>query len=507
MERDDNDNESVESVDLIMETKLQGEGDFGVTMLEAADSTQMLAVSQYTFLAEVKALAKLFFPVVIAYLIQMSLALTTIAVSGHISAEALGATALGFMFCNVTGFAVGYGLCTAVDTLSSQAFGAKDFEAIGTTLIRSLIILWFLHLPIIVLWCCSEYVLLLCFQEPAVAKQASIFIFMAIPCLYPLLVFETVKKTLNSMGIVFPVVICVLMAVVLNIVLSLLLVFVGGQYFPEYQYEAAAFSYSFSNMMLPFFLISYASFVGHLQRILPPLRPVTPFFQDWLTWLKLGLPGCFMVVSEWAAFEIWALAAGTISTVALAAQSVLLNMLAFCFMLPLGMSVACSVRVGNHLGAGAPTFARRVSYLGLVVSSSLVALNSLQMYFFAPFYSNFFTTDEAVLVEIQKILPFFVVFMNFDALQGVCGGIFRGSGRQLLGASLNIVGYWLVAMPIGVTGVFVLHWGLAGIWIGLLLGLMVATPIYLLLVVLSPWKKLSEQAQKRSVDTEDEPEL
>jgi MATE family multidrug resistance protein len=86
------------------------------------------------------------------------LGISNILFIGHIGADELAASALGVMFCNVTGYSVGIGLLAAMDTLGAQAFGAKNYMRVGILLQRTIFILAIACIPISILWACSEQV-------------------------------------------------------------------------------------------------------------------------------------------------------------------------------------------------------------------------------------------------------------------------------------------------------------------------------------------------------------
>ncbi|KAJ1905216.1 ethionine resistance protein, partial [Tieghemiomyces parasiticus] len=150
-------------------------------------------------LAEAKILIRLTCPVVFTYLLQSSINMASVFSLGHLGAEELAASALATMLASVTGWAVGIGLVTALDTLCSQSFtGSQDVHAVGTYLQRGIIIITACHVPIVAIWWHSEALLLLLNQDPVVARLAGLYLqYLAIGCL-PNLLFECVKRFLQA---------------------------------------------------------------------------------------------------------------------------------------------------------------------------------------------------------------------------------------------------------------------------------------------------------------------
>jgi len=98
----------------------------------------------------------------------------------------------------------------------------------------------------------------------------------------------------------------------------------------------------------------------HLSVICDPRRCIE--------FLKLAIPGILMVGTEWAAFEIVALAAGRLGTLSLAAQSVIMTADQILNTIPFGIGIAASTRVGNLIGAQAARAAKRASHASALLS-------------------------------------------------------------------------------------------------------------------------------------------
>jgi multidrug resistance protein, MATE family len=81
-------------------------------------------------------------------------------------------------------------------------------------------------------------------------------------------------------------------------------------------------------------------------------------------------------------------------------------------------------------------------------------------------YGYIFSDDESVAQLVSQVMPLVASFQVADGLAGSCGGVLRGQGRQHLGAAFNIVAYYVLALPLGITLAF--HWGygLPGLWVG-----------------------------------------
>jgi len=191
--------------------------------------------------------------------------------------------------------------------------------------------------------------------------------------------------------------------------------------------------------------------------------------------LKLALPGILMVGTEWAAFEIVALAAGRLGELPLAAQSVIMTTDQILNTIPFGIGVAASTRVGNLLGLQSAEGAKRASHASALLSVIVGGIVMIILMAAKDVFGYIFSKDVDVARLVSKVMPLVASFQIADGLVGSCGGVLRGQGRQHLGALFNLAAYYVLALPVGITLAFHprTHLGLQGLWIGQVLGLFV----------------------------------
>ena len=200
--------------------------------------------------------------------------------------------------------------------------------------------------------------------------------------------------------------------------------------------------------------------------------------------------------TEWWAFEIVALAAGRLGTIPLAAQSVVMTADQVMNTIPFGVGVAASARVGNLLGArnakGAARAANTAAWLSMVLGAVVLAILLGTRKNFAKIFN-----DDADVVKLTAdVLPFVALFQIADGLNGSCGGSLRGMGRQHIGAGINIVTYYVGALPLGIYLAF--HgWGLQGLWVGQCIALYVVGVLEWVVVAFSNWDHQVDKAFER----------
>ena len=81
-------------------------------------------------------------------------------------------------------------------------------------------------------------------------------------------------------------------------------------------------------------------------------------------------------------------------------------------------------------------------------------------------YGDLFSDDGDVIQLTSDVMPYVALFQIADGLNGSCGGALRGMGRQHIGATVNIVSYYVLALPLGIYLAFWQDWGLSGLWMG-----------------------------------------
>ena len=157
---------------------------------------------------------------------------------------------------------------------------------------------------------------------------------------------------------------------------------------------------------------------------------------------QLGIPGVLMIASEWLAFEAIALAAGILGKDILAAQTIVLNTITLLFMIPMGLSVATTTRIGNFLGANEPQMAKTIAYTAIGVAMFTGLLNSSFLMLVRNDWGYLFTSDENVIKIVKEIFPLAALFQINDSIGSIGGAAIRGCGLQKLGAWISLFRYF-----------------------------------------------------------------
>jgi MATE family multidrug resistance protein len=189
--------------------------------------------------------------------------------------------------------------------------------------------------------------------------------------------------------------------------------------------------------------------------------------------LKLGAPAATQILCEIGAFSAATALCARLGPVPLAGHEIALNCAALTFMVPLGVSSAAAVRVGQQLGRRDPDGARRAGWSAILIGVGFMACSGSVFVSLPKLIARLFTPNAAVIQVGAQLLLVAAAFQLFDGLQTVATGALRGAGDTRTPMLANFFAYWLVGLPLGYVLCFRLGWGALGIWIGLCGGLMI----------------------------------
>jgi MATE family multidrug resistance protein len=204
--------------------------------------------------------------------------------------------------------------------------------------------------------------------------------------------------------------------------------------------------------------------------------------------VRLGAPAAGQIVIEMAAWNMATLSAGWLTPVALATHQIVLNYASLTYVVPLGVSAAAAVSVGHAVGAGDGPRARRAGWLALGLGTGFMLLAAVVFLVEPGPLIALYTRDPQVMAVGPGLLVLAAAFQIFDGIQTVSTGALRGLGETRIPMLANLVGYWVLGLPLGLTLCFVFRWGIYGLWSGILMALIVIA-----LVLLARWRRAAER--------------
>jgi MATE family multidrug resistance protein len=178
--------------------------------------------------------------------------------------------------------------------------------------------------------------------------------------------------------------------------------------------------------------------------------------------------------------------AGRVDEPSLAAHQIVLTLAGLTFMVPLGLGSAAAVRVGHAVGRRDERGTRRAGWTALLLGFSFMSCAAAAFLAFPVALVHVFTSSRPVVAIGTSLLAVAAMFQVFDGVQGVTTGVLRGLGDTRTPMVTNLVGHWLVGLPIGYSLCFLAGWGVVGLWVGLSAGL-----IAVALRLLAVWRRRS----------------
>ncbi|MEX0798481.1 MAG: MATE family efflux transporter, partial [Bacteriovoracaceae bacterium] len=183
--------------------------------------------------------------------------------------------------------------------------------------------------------------------------------------------------------------------------------------------------------------------------------------------VKFGSPVAFMFFLEVLAFCAVSVLSGKINIVAAATNNIIMTLASITFMIPLSISSAVAVKVGNAYGSKSFDGIDQSAKAALFISIMFTVFSASAFYFFPAAIMSLASSDSTVVELGVRLLFVVALFQIVDGLQVVLAGILRGLERAVQTSAMVFVGYWMLGIPLGVYLAFQKGIGVMGLWIGL----------------------------------------
>jgi multidrug resistance protein, MATE family len=426
---------------------------------------------------------RLAWPVIVAELGWMFMGVVDMLMVGRVAPEAIGAVGLGsILYFSAAIF--GMGLLLGLDTLVSQSFGAGNLHECHRWLRDGV------HLAVIATVPLMAITFALVAAMPAMGLHPDVLA-LTVPFVtveawgsLPLLLYAAFRRYLQALGVVRPVMITLVAANLVNAAANWVLIY-GHLGMPAMGVTGSAWATNFARLFMAVSLLLLI--LRHERRHQVGLFDV-PFLKvEWhrlARLFRLGAPAATQLTAEVGVFGAVAALAGRIDPMALAAHQVALNMAGVAFMVPLGLASAGAVRVGHAIGRRSVEGAASAGGAVIALALGFMSISGLIFIVGANPLMRLFTSDRTVVATGVVLMQVAAAFQLFDGLQVVTTGALRGLGDTRTPMFANLVGHWLIALPIAAVSGFTLGFGVVGLWIGLCVGLILVG-----LFLLSAWRR------------------
>ncbi|XP_027154457.1 protein DETOXIFICATION 14-like [Coffea eugenioides] len=441
---------------------------------------------------EMKKLCYIAGPMVAVTLSHFLLQVISLTMVGHLGELSLSSFAIAISVCGVTGFSFMLGMSCALETLCGQAYGAQQYQKLGTQTYTAIFCLLIVCIPISILWIYLAKILILIGQDPLISQEAGKFAMWLIPTLFGYATFHPIVRYYQMQSQIFPLLMSSVISISFHVLVSWVLVYKSGL-----ESRGGALAMGASIWVNVTILVLYMYYSSSCAKTRAPIS--REIFHGVREFFRFAIPSAVMICLEWWSYEVLILSSGLLPNPQLETSvlTVCLNTFITLYSIPYGLGAAVSTRVSNQLGAGNPEGARIsvISVMLLAVIENIIVNSSL--YGSRHVFGYVFSSDKEVVDYVTTMAPFLCLSVLMDSIQGTLAGVQRGSGRQHIGAYINLAAFYLVGIPIALTLTFVVKLRGRGLWIGILSGAFLQSSLLAIVTICTNWEKEARNARER----------
>ena len=437
-------------------------------------SIKIIPKKHHLLAEETAALLKLSVPLCIAQLASISILTADIWMMGQLSAFELASGGLAIRYYQPFYF-FSLGILSMVSPLIAQALGGNDIQAARRTFRQGLLLSILLGLIWIFPVIQGVDILIALGQDEQVSKNAAGFLIYSAFGLMPSFVFMVMRFYTSAFQKPLPQMMAAIAGLVLNIFLNE--GFATGAYgLPNMGLAGIALATSISHGFM-------ALILGLIIATRKPFNQVKPYQRWWVPEgpifkriIVLGLPHSALVLSETGMFIVGGFMIGLFGTAPLAASAIVTQIAAVAFMVPLSVSQATAIRIGNAAGRGSIADVIRTGWIAITISIFLVLPTMAGLILFPHFFVEIFldSSDMLFAATVSYLIPLLMitgVFQIGDAQHIVLSATLRGLNDTKIPAACGFLGFWGIGLGSAWFMGFVLGWGPIFIWGGITIGL------------------------------------
>ena len=429
------------------------------------------------FKKEIRETVVLAAPLILSQLAQMSMTFVDTIMVGRLGSQELAGVAVGWALY-FTVVLISLGILMAVSPMVSQGYGAGDRSAVGRAVRQGLWMATILAIPSCWVMWNGGWLLSWMGQEEATVLLAEEYLRAIVWGVVPIFWFGVLRFFVEGLSRPRVVMIIAGAAMLLNIAANYVLMY-GKLGFPALGLAGCGWA---STLVFWSMFLSLAFFIGN-GRELGAYGVFSHLGKpDWDSFseiFRIGWPIGIMHGLEIGLFSTTAILMGLLGTTALAAHQIALQCASYAFMIPLGLSLAVSVRVGQAVGRNDFVGARRAGFVGMGLGAGVMMVSAICFWTFPRLIISLFldiekTANIEVVAQAVVLLSVAAVFQVCDGIQVTAAGALRGLKDTRILMMVGVVAYWIVGLSSGYTLGFQLRWEGVGLWWGLVLGLTTA---------------------------------
>ncbi|GMM32128.1 hypothetical protein DAMA08_048730 [Martiniozyma asiatica (nom. inval.)] len=449
-----------------------------------------------SILIELQMMLKSSLPLMVTFLLQYSLTVASVFSVGNLGSNELAAVSLSNLLANISSYGIIQGIASSLSTLCPQAYGRRDYHQVGLYSMRCFIILMLLFIPIFLFWFYGAYPLLSALiTEEKACKLAADYLAVLVWGVPGFIIFEVLKQFLQAQGIFHASTYVLVFCAPLNLLLNFWLVWdesIGLGFI------GAPISVVITNWLMAILLLFYACFINGYQCWCGWSKEI---LSNWERMLSLAGPGVLMIEAEWLAFEIISFASSRFGTNSLAAQSIVSTTCITIYQIPFAISVAASTRIAWFIGSASKDAAIKSTHASFIIAFFFGIINAFILGTWRKELAAMFSQDDEVIALAAHVLIIGAFYQVIDVIACVTGGILRGQGRQYIGGWLNLISYYVLALPVAFLCGFYFKLELFGLWIGMVVALGFVSLSESFFILTSDWDNIIKSSLEESMES------
>ncbi|MDH4049215.1 MAG: MATE family efflux transporter [Gammaproteobacteria bacterium] len=426
---------------------------------------------------ETRTILNISIPLLAAYLAEMGMLITDMIIVGHLGSNELAAVGLAADWFYVL-LLIGMGIISIVGVLVAQSVGARDFRGATDAVEQGLIVASIMSIPVML---CIWYLgpaLRVARQDPDVLQLIIQYSQPLTWCVLPILWFAVLRNFVTAMVKASIVMWITVAALALNLAINYALVF-GKFGFPALGVVGAAYGTVIVNWLIFAAMAAHVLWSASFSRCRPSLLPRRIDVRIFKEILVLGLPVTGSQILGAASFTAAAIFAGVLSADTLAAQQIVYTVIYVALSASIAIGDAVRVRVAYGIGMRSAAAARQSATIAFSLGAiATIAACSALWLFPQQIVGVFLDTDAAanagaVLIAVM-LAPYAAAFQLFDGVLLVIANALRGLRDTRSPLWIAMAGYWVVGLGLGYWLCFPRGQGATGIWLGMIVGAVVA---------------------------------
>ena len=435
-----------------------------------------MSITMNSVKKEVSALGKIGGPVVGTQLLGMGLNVTDTIMAGQLSAADLAGVAVGnALYLPI--FMFGIGTLVAINPVVSHHLGGKRFDEIGKSARQMLWVVALIALPSFFLVRWLPELMPIVRVAPEIIPFATNYMLAASWGIPAYFLFSGFRYFSEGLAYTRPAMLVALGMLIVNIPADYVFMY-GAFGLPQLGAEGTGYATSLVQWAGGLSMLIFTAKFKTYRRFKIFVRTKGPDWDRIAELLKIGIPNALSTTMEVLLFAAVSVLMGTLSVQASAAHQVAINIAATVFMIPLGLSLAISQRVGISIGKGLIQEARFRGFMGTAVCTVVTTITALLLFSFPETIVSIYTQDLEVSNLAVSLVFFAAVFQLSDGLQVGAFGALRGLKDTRMPMVFNLISYWFIGFSVGYYLSFIGGYGPEGLWMGLIAGLTTAAMLH-----------------------------